>query len=80
MAIERGMGSLSGLLFSRHDGYHVPGDCGTAPKPNNLLAAAPTDNHCYSKHCLLCLSGEVLNNIMGAVKGSDVLGRAGPPL
>jgi hypothetical protein len=35
MAIDRGIG------VSFQDGHHVPGDCGTAPKPNNLLAVAP---------------------------------------
>ena len=30
-----------GKGVSFQDGHHVPGDCGTAPKPNNLLAAAP---------------------------------------
>ena len=35
MAKDRSMG------ISFQDDHHLPGDCGTAPKPNNLLAAAP---------------------------------------
>jgi len=59
-----------GISFQAH--HHVSGGHGTAPKPN-ALDSSPTEPHCYSNQSLLCLSGEVLKNIMGAVKGKSVL-------
>jgi hypothetical protein len=58
--------------FSRPDINHLPGGSGTAPNLN-ALDSSPTEYHCYSKQYLLCLSCEVLNNIMGAAKGTSVL-------
>ena len=39
----------------------------------NALDSSPTEPHCYSNQSLLCLAGEVLKNIMGAVNGTGVL-------